>query len=316
MTTVAAIDCGTNSIRLLIADATENGDLTELVREMDVVRLGQGIDRTGVIDAAAMRRALDACERYAGQCRAHGVDRIRFVATSATRDAGNAQDFVRGVRSAFAGFEVTPEVVSGGVEAELSFRGATRSLVAAGVPGPYAVVDIGGGSTEVVVGTSQVTAARSVDVGSVRITERHLAEDPPTAAEIAAATTDINAALDLVTQTVDLSEVRTVVGLAGSVTTVTAYVLGLSAYDRRAIHLSTATPQEHRDAADRLLHMARVDRAALGFMHPGRVDVIGAGALVWHEVLGRVLADARDPGSLQVVASEHDILDGIALSLL
>lgn len=315
MTTVAAVDCGTNSIRLLIAETADNGDLAEIVREMDVVRLGQGIDRTGVIDPAAMRRALDACERYAGQCRAHGVDRVRFVATSATRDAGNAADFVLGVRAAFAEFEVSPEVVSGDVEAELSFRGATRSLVAAGVPGPYAVVDIGGGSTEVVVGTSRVTAARSVDVGSVRISERHLTADPPSPAEVAAATADINAALDLVTQSVDLSEVRTVVGLAGSVTTVTAYVLGLGAYDRRAIHLSTSTPKEHREAAQRLLHMARADRAALEFMHPGRVDVIGAGALVWYEVLGRVLADARDPGAVRVVASEHDILDGIALSL-
>ncbi|WP_404384719.1 exopolyphosphatase [Knoellia locipacati] len=312
-TRVGAVDCGTNSIRLLIADVDELGVLEDVVRRTEVVRLGYGVDRTGVIDPVAMERTLAQTREYAVQCREHSVERVRFVATSASRDARNAAEFVAGVESAFAatGFDVSPEVVSGDVEANLSFTGATGDLVATGVPGPFLVVDLGGGSTELVRGTTHVDGARSVDVGCVRISERHLTSDPPTDAEVAAATVDIDTALDRAQEVVDLDGIATVVGLAGSITTVTAHVLGLTAYDPARIHLATLTPAAHREASQSLLHLTTAERAALGFMHPGRADVIGAGALIWHEVLGRVLE--RSPEA-QVVTSEHDILDGIALS--
>ena len=312
-TRVGAVDCGTNSIRLLIADIDDTGSLTDVVRTTEVVRLGYGVDRTGSIDPAAMERTLRRTSAYAVQCREHDVSRVRFVATSASRDARNAGEFVRGVEQAFAaaGFDVSPEVVSGDEEANLSFTGSTGDLRATGIGGPYLVVDLGGGSTELVRGTVAVESARSVDVGSVRIHERHLDGDPPTAEEIAAATADVGAALDTAEQVVDLEGIATVVGLAGSITTVTAHVLGLAAYEPSRIHLARHSPEQQREAAQGLLHMTRDGRAALGFMHPGRVDVIGAGALVWHEVLGRVLQRSPDA---QVVTSEHDILDGIALS--
>lgn len=312
MTRVGAIDCGTNSIRLLIADV-HSGRVNDVVRRTEVVRLGHGVDRTGVIDPVAMERTLAQTREYAGQCREHSVERVRFVATSASRDARNAAEFIVGVEQAFAaaGFEVSPEVVSGDVEANLSFTGATGDLVAAEIPGPYLVIDLGGGSTEFVRGTDQVESALSVNVGSVRISERHLASDPPNEGQIERATADITAAIDLAEEVVDLSGIATVVGLAGSITTVTAHALELTAYDPALIHLAHVTPQAHRESAQSLLHATKEERAALAYLHPGRVDVIGAGALIWHEVLGRVLE--RSPRA-QVVTSEHDILDGIALS--
>ena len=312
MTRVGAVDCGTNSIRLLLADV-DDGRLVDVVRRTEVVRLGYGVDRTGVIDPVAMERTLRQTREYAAQCRDHAVERVRFVATSASRDASNAADFVAGVEQAFAavGFDVSPEVVSGDVEANLSFTGATGDLAAAGIPGPYLVIDLGGGSTEFVRGTSHVESARSVDVGCVRISERHLTSDPPTARQVEAATADITAAIDRAEEVVDLSGIATVVGLAGSITTITAHALDLTAYEPDRIHLAELSVQAHRESARSLLHASTEERAGLGFMHPGRVDVIGAGALVWHEVLGRVLE--RSPDAL-VVTSEHDILDGIALS--
>jgi exopolyphosphatase/guanosine-5'-triphosphate,3'-diphosphate pyrophosphatase len=312
MMRVGAIDCGTNSIRLLIADLTEDGALMDIVRDMEIVRLGQGIDRTGRIDPAAMTRTLRATQTYAALCRRHDVQKVRFVATSASRDAENAADFVAGVEEAFGDLAVTPEVISGATEASLSFSGATGDLLAAGQPGPYLVVDIGGGSTELVRGTRSVEQAISVDIGCVRITERDIPGDPPTQAEIEAALGDVNRALDQAQEAVDLAGISTVVGLAGSVTTVTAYALGLRSYDPSAIHLADLSVAEHQRAAALLLGMARGDRASLGFMHPGRVDVIGAGALIWSEVLARVQASSPN---VRVVTSEHDILDGIALSL-
>ena len=313
MTRVGAVDCGTNSIRLLVADIGESGALTDVVRRTEVVRLGYGVDRTGVIDPVAMERTLAQTREYAVQCREHSVERVRFVATSASRDARNAAEFVAGVESAFAaaGFDVSPEVVSGDEEANLSFTGATGDLVATDVAGPYLVVDLGGGSTELVRGTTSVEGARSVDVGCVRIHERHLRSDPPTADEVAAATRDIHTALDRAEEVVDLEGIATVVGLAGSITTITAHALELPAYEPVRIHLAQLTPAAHREASQSLLRMTAAERATLGFMHPGRVDVIGAGALVWHEVLGRVLERSQ---AAQVVTSEHDILDGIALS--
>lgn len=321
MVRVAAIDCGTNSIRLLIADVELAEGLapvvTDVVREMEIVRLGYGVDRTGSIDPAAMERTLTVADRYARTCEAHGCHGVRFTATSASRDASNAADFIEGVRAAFSHFGIAPEVISGLEEAELSFTGATGDVVAAGHPGPYLVCDIGGGSTELVRGEavangSRVLQSHSVNVGCVRMTERHLAGDPPAAAEIAAATADIEAALDAITEHVDLGGVGTLVGLAGSVTTLTAHALALEAYDPVRIHLAEIPPERIAEATGELLAMNHAERAALGFMHPGRVDVIGAGALVWERVVARVTAASQ---GIAVVTSEHDILDGIALSV-
>ncbi|MCI9889397.1 Ppx/GppA family phosphatase [Micrococcales bacterium 31B] len=308
---VAAIDCGTNSIRLLVSDMTLDGaslvSATDVDRRMEVVRLGEGVDQTGRISAAAMQRTLDATARYADMCRDLGVSAIRFVATSASRDAENRDEFVTGVRDLIG---VEPEVIAGSEEAALSFGGAVRSL-GADVPGPHLVVDIGGGSTEFVLGDTSVEQSLSVDIGCVRLTERHLAGDPATATQIAAALVDIDAAIDRAAAVVDLGRARSLVGLAGSITTVTAYVLGLEKYDSAAIHGASFDPDVVRAACADLTAMPRAQRAALGFMHPGRVDVIGAGALVWSRIIERVTAEA---GAIPVVTSERDILDGIAWS--
>ncbi len=313
MTRVGAIDCGTNSIRLLIADVDPgSGSLTDVVRRMEIVRLGHGVDKTGSISPEAMIRTLAQAREYASQCSELGVERVRFVATSASRDATNAREFVAGVREAFAGFGVVPDVITGHEEASLSFRGATGGLQAEAIPGPYLVVDIGGGSTEFVRGTDEVDQALSVDVGCVRMTERHLRSDPPTPAQIAAATADIEAAIDRVADVVDFQGISTLVGLAGSVTTVTAHALRLTRYDAEKIHLSQLPADQIIDACTSLLAMSHAERAALGFMHEGRVDVIGAGGLVWRTIVQRL---QRDAGIARVVTSEHDILDGIALSI-
>jgi exopolyphosphatase/guanosine-5'-triphosphate,3'-diphosphate pyrophosphatase len=311
VTRVAAVDCGTNSIRLLVADidpATRT--LTDVVRRMEVVRLGYGVDRTGTIDPEAMRRTLAMATEYADQCRELGAARVRFVATSASRDASNADEFVAGVRDAFSDYGIAPEVITGDAEAELSFAGATGDLRAHGIPGPYLVVDLGGGSTEFVRGEDAVESARSVDIGCVRLTERHLHSDPPGHRELAGAVRDINAAIDEAAEMVDLSGIASLVGLAGSVTTITAHALRLAEYDPQVIHLTELGPDQVLKACEDLIHMTRAERAALGFMHPGRVDVIGAGALVWHEIVRRMVRH----GVERVVTSEHDILDGIALS--
>ncbi|MEP7034937.1 MAG: Ppx/GppA phosphatase family protein [Actinomycetota bacterium] len=313
MTRVGAIDCGTNSIRLLVADSDgDSGSLKDLLRRMEIVRLGHGVDRTGLIAPEAMARTVAMAREYAAQCQELGAERVRFVATSASRDAENAQDFVAGVREAFAAFGIAPEVISGHEEASLSFRGATGDLRAAGMPGPYLVVDIGGGSTEFVRGTHEVEQARSVDIGCVRMTERHLRADPPSPSQIAAATRDIEAAIDQVADVVDFQGISTLVGLAGTVTTITAHALALTTYDPERIHLSELPAAQIVDACTSLLLMTRAERATLGFMHEGRVDVIGAGALVWRTIVQRL---QRDAGIASAVTSEHDILDGIALSI-
>jgi len=314
VTRVAAIDCGTNSIRLLVADVDARaGTLVDLDRRMEVVRLGQGVDRTGRIAPEALERTLDATRRYAAICTSLDVEAVRFVATSASRDAENRADFVDGVRDALG---VAPEVVEGLEEAELSFRGAT-GVLAGRHPGPFLVVDLGGGSTELVLGTDKVEAAYSMDVGCVRMTERHLHGDPPTTDEIAAARRDVRAALDTASAAVPLGRAATLVGLAGSVTTVTAHALGLPAYDPHAIDGSVLPVERVLAACEDLLARNHAERATLPFMHPGRVDVIGAGALVWHEVVSRVRDEvARAGGELvSAVTSEHDILDGIAWSV-
>jgi exopolyphosphatase/guanosine-5'-triphosphate,3'-diphosphate pyrophosphatase len=313
MTRVAGIDCGTNSIRLLVADVDPaTGALVDVERTMEVVRLGQGVDRTGRIAPEALERALDATRRYADRCSELGVEAIRYVATSATRDAENRQEFVDGVRTAIG---VEPEVIDGAEEARLSFRGAT-GVLGSRHPGPLLVVDLGGGSTELVLGTDAPIAAYSMDVGCVRMTERHLHSDPPTTSEIAAAAADVRAALDAASAMVPLERTMTLVGLSGTVTTVTAHALGLPRYDPLVIDGTVLPVEVVLAAADDLLHRTHAQRAALGFMHPGRVDVIGAGALVWAEVVRRVQRDVAGVGRVLglVVTSEHDILDGITLS--
>ncbi|MCC5033030.1 Ppx/GppA family phosphatase [Streptomyces sp. WAC 00631] len=313
MTRVAAIDCGTNSIRLLVADVDPaTGELTDLDRRMTIVRLGQGVDRTGRLAPEALERTFAACREYADAIRSLGAGPLRFVATSASRDAENRDDFVRGVRDILG---VEPEVVTGDQEAEFSFTGATRELAGRrDLDTPYLVVDIGGGSTEFVVGAERVRAARSVDIGCVRMTERHLVRDgavadPPSREQIAAIRADVDAALDLAGRTVPLREARTLVGLAGSVTTVAAIALGLPEYDSAAIHHSRVPVERVREVTERLLGSTHAERAAIPVMHPGRVDVIGAGALVLLAVMERT-------GAAEVVVSEHDILDGIAWSLV
>ncbi|MEU6773364.1 Ppx/GppA phosphatase family protein [Streptomyces sp. NPDC046759] len=308
---VAAVDCGTNSIRLLVADvAPATGELLELDRRMTIVRLGQDVDRTGRLAPEALERTFAACREYAEVIRELGATRVRFVATSASRDAENRDDFARGVRDILG---VEPEVISGEQEAEFSFTGATTELKGrADLARPYLVVDIGGGSTEFVVGEEHVGTARSVDIGCVRMTERHLlrdgkVSDPPTEEEIAAMRADIEAALDLAEETVPLREARTLVGLAGSVTTVSAIAQELPEYDSARIHHSRVSRERVREITEWLLRSTHAERAAIPSMHPGRVDVIGAGALVLLAIMERIGAD-------EVVVSEHDILDGIAFS--
>ncbi|MFJ5531520.1 exopolyphosphatase [Streptomyces sp. NPDC093261] len=312
MRRVAAVDCGTNSIRLLVADADPaTGALVELDRRMTIVRLGQGVDRTGRLAPEALERTFAACREYAEIIKGYGAERLRFVATSASRDAENRDEFVRGVLDILG---VEPEVISGDQEAEFSFMGATRELAGReDLARPYLVVDIGGGSTEFVVGADRVEGALSVDIGCVRMTERHLVHhgvvsDPPTEEQIAAIRSDIEAALDLVERTVPLREAHTLVGLAGSVTTVSAIAQDLPEYDSARIHHSRISLDRVREITEWLLRCTHAERAAIPSMHPGRVDVIGAGALVLLAIMERI-------GATEVVVSEHDILDGIAWSI-
>ncbi|MGD6745013.1 exopolyphosphatase [Streptomyces sp. BH106] len=313
MTRVAAIDCGTNSIRLLVADANpETGELVDLDRRMTIVRLGQGVDKTGRLAPEALERTFAACREYAEVIKEHGAEKLRFVATSASRDAENRADFVSGVLDILG---VEPEVITGDQEATFSFTGATKELTGrADLDKPYLVVDIGGGSTEFVVGDDTVRAARSVDIGCVRMTERHLVaedgtvSDPPTPAQIEAIRQDIGEALDLVNQTVPLTSARTLVGLAGSVTTVAALALGLSEYDSTAIHHSRISFDKVAELTDWLLTSTHDQRALKPVIHPGRVDVIASGALVLRLIM-------EWTGAREVVVSEHDILDGIAWSI-
>ncbi|MBB2945535.1 exopolyphosphatase/guanosine-5'-triphosphate,3'-diphosphate pyrophosphatase [Actinoplanes lutulentus] len=296
---VAAIDCGTNAIRLLIADVA-GGQLVDVARRMEIVRLGEGVDRTGLLAPAAIERTRQALLGYAAEIAELGVTRVRMCATSATRDAENSaifRDMVRGVLG------IDPEVITGEEEATLSFLGAVQGLDA---PGPYLVFDLGGGSTEFVTGTATVEHAISMDIGCVRMTERHLHSDPPTPAEIAAATADITKAVD--TALAAVSPAITLVGLAGTVTTVAAIASELPGYDSERIHHSRISAADVARVTDTLLAMTVAERRALPVMHPGRADVIGAGALIEKIIVERSGHDV-------VIASEHDILDGIAFGL-
>jgi exopolyphosphatase/guanosine-5'-triphosphate,3'-diphosphate pyrophosphatase len=314
MTRVAAIDCGTNSIRLLIADVDRgNGatKLTDIVREMRVVRLGQGVDATGELAPEALERTFAATADYAAMIREYRAEKVRFVATSASRDARNRQVFVDGIHGLLG---VQPEVISGDEEAALSFAGASSVLPLSGTD-RVLVVDLGGGSTEFVLGdTGGVIAAKSVDIGCVRLTERHLKSDPPTAEQIAAAEADVDAAITEAGLDVPLERSTAVVGVAGSITTITAHALKLPEYLPAAIHGAELSIETIQAAASDLLGMTRAQRAELPYMHPGRVDVIGAGALVWRRILTR-MGELTGGAVITATASEHDILDGIALSV-
>lgn len=308
---VAAFDCGTNSLRLLVADIDDHGAMTELRRETRIVRLGQGVDATGVFAPEALERTFAVTREYAELAAEYSPERIRFVATSASRDVRNRDEFFAGI---FAILGVVPDVITGDEEARLSFLGATAGRSAD--EGPFLVMDLGGGSTELVLGTGDVEAAVSMDIGSVRLTERHMASDQPDGEQIRAAVTDIDTHLDDAAEVVDLGAARTFIGVAGTVTTLTAGILGLDSYQRERIHGARLTVSEVERQADDLVRMDRDARAALPYMHPGRVDVIAAGGLIFARTVSRVDDAVRTRGGeLAITVSETDILDGIALDL-
>ena len=311
MTRTAAFDCGTNSLRLLIADIAEDGTMTEIDRQMRIVRLGQGVDRTGAFHPDALERTFAVCKEYADLIAQHAPERQRFVATSASRDVSNRDAFVEGVRARLG---LDPEVIDGTEEARLSFLGAT-----AGVPdaqAPQLVMDLGGGSTELILGGGAADAAYSMNIGCVRLFERHLATDPPTQEQIAALRADVDDAFAEAVQHVDVSAARTLVGVAGTITTVAAATLDLDRYDRDAIHGAGLTREQITATAEHLVAMTSAERADLPYMHPGRVDVIAAGSLVFARLV-ELIDDAvsRAGGQLEIRVSESDILDGIALGL-
>lgn len=314
MTRVAAIDCGTNSIRLLIADLKDGQQgpiLHDVVRQMRIVRLGQGVDATGSFDPQALERTYAAIEEYAALIKEHGANKIRFVATSATRDAKNRHEFISAVRTILG---VEPEVVSGDEEAALSFAGALSISPAA--PGSTVlVVDLGGGSTEFVLGGAHgPVAARSMDMGCVRLTERFWGQGMPTPSLIAQARTEVNHVLDEAATDIDFSKIDRLIGVAGTITTLTAAALKLTQYDSKKINGAEISFEKLEESIENILSMDRETRASLGFMHPGRVDVIAAGALIYGCILQRV-NQASNGKICTATASEHDILDGIALSL-
>ncbi|MBB5807581.1 exopolyphosphatase/guanosine-5'-triphosphate,3'-diphosphate pyrophosphatase [Saccharothrix ecbatanensis] len=315
MARVAAIDCGTNSIRLLVADVTtsDSGErsLRDVHREMRVVRLGQGVDATGELHPDAIARTRAALVDYTNILRRKGTERVRMVATSATRDAANKDRFFDMTREVLG---VEAEVITGDEEARLSFTGAVSDLDPG--EGPFLVSDIGGGSTELVLGAwngvlGDVEAARSVDIGCVRLTERCLRGDPPTEADVEEAVRVTRDILAEAFEAVPTAKTNTWIGVAGTVTTLVALTKDLPQYDPAEIHLARIGLDRIRETTAKLLTMSHDERAALGPMHPGRVDVICGGALIV-----RTLADHLESrGVTELVSSEHDILDGIAFSL-
>jgi exopolyphosphatase/guanosine-5'-triphosphate,3'-diphosphate pyrophosphatase len=307
MTRVAALDCGTNTLRLLVADLDPgSGTADELERRSTIVRLGEDVDRTGAFAEAALGRTFATLDEYRALVERHRVEAIRFVATSAARDVANRDVFVRGVLDRVG---VEPDIVSGSAEARLSYDGATRQLEARpDIPPPYLVLDIGGGSTELVLGERPGgdLEAVSLDIGAVRLTERHLHGDPPTAAELEAAVADADRALDSVPY--ELAPAGSIIGVAGTITTMGAMVLDLAGFDRDRVHLAVLARADVEAAVSRIAAMTVAERRALPFMDPARADVIGAGALILQAVMGRV-------GLPQLVVSARDILDGIAWSI-
>lgn len=303
MSRVAAIDCGTNSIRLLIADIS-GGKFKEVLRDMEIVRLGQGVDENKSFHPEAINRTMTAVEKFKNQLAGKGVEKIKFCATSATRDAANRDLFIDGVRQ-ILGVEV--EVIPGEEEARLSFNGATKELLQSDAP--FLVVDIGGGSTEFVYGKNEVEFAKSVDIGCVRMSERHLKSQPVETSQVAQAIIDIDKAIAQAAAIVPISTAKTLVAVAGTATTIAAAALELDTYDRYAIHLSRIPAEKVHKVSAAFQAMTKSEISKLGFMHPGRVDVITAGSLV----LSRVMAAT---GATEFVASESDILDGMAWSLI
>lgn len=319
---VAAIDCGTNSIRLKIARVDNHG-ITDIVpRMLRVVRLGEGIDETHQFSCDALQRVKAAAQEFAQVLKDNPVDAIRFVATSATRDANNRDVFEQMMIDELG---VKPEVISGTQEAELSFLGATSVVLRDELPSPYLVVDLGGGSTELVLGgdgktsdARKVVASYSMNIGSVRMTERHLHTDPPTDDEISSAISDIDTHIDEALKVVPVGKARTIIGVSGSVTTMTALAMGLKHYDHSAVDGACIGLEQAYTVNDRFLHMSRDRRRTYATIHPGRVDVVGGGAVVWSRVLERVSKAAyEDHGGVldTFVASEHGLLDGITLDL-
>lgn len=319
----AALDCGTNTIRLYVADVAPDGEVTRVLRQTEIVRLGQGVDETGELHPDALARTLAAAEKYGQELRRLKPDAIRFVATSASRDARNGHLFTEGIKAAIG---VEPEVITGDEEAALAFAGATAWLTDKH-PGPYLVVDLGGGSTELVLGesgpptakaiTPQVIAAYSMDVGSVRLTERRLKSDPPTASEVEKARADTDAMIQRARAIVPIEKTRIIVGVAGTVTTLAAYHLGLKTYSAEAVNGLALTPAQIEADCQQMIEMSKQQRLSLGIMQPGRADIIGAGAVIWSEVIRQVTAavvKAGNPPPL-VVASDFDMLDGIVAGL-
>ncbi|MGE2815392.1 exopolyphosphatase [Mycobacterium heidelbergense] len=308
---LAAIDCGTNSIRLLIA-AAAGGRLRDVHRETRIVRLGQGVDATGEFAPDAIARTRSALTDYASLLKEHGVERVRMVATSAARDVANRDVFFAMTADVLG--PVLPgavaEVISGAEEAELSFRGSVGELDSA--RGPFVVADLGGGSTEIVVGADEVLASYSADIGCVRLTERCLHSDPPTPEEVTAARQVVRERLEVALRAVPVEGARTWVGLAGTMTTLSALAHNMTAYDAAAIHLSRVAGRDLQGVCDRLIGMTRAERAALPPMHEGRADVIGGGAIVVEELARELRTRA---GIDELTVSEHDILDGIVLSI-
>ncbi|WP_156766336.1 Ppx/GppA phosphatase family protein [Mycobacterium sp. E2327] len=308
---LAGIDCGTNSIRLLIADVSD-GRLRDVHRETRIVRLGQGVDATGEFAPDAIARTRAALTDYASLLKAHGVERVRMVATSAARDVANRDVFFAMTAEVLGAVlpGAVAEVISGAEEASLSFHGAVGELDSAAAP--FVVVDLGGGSTEIVLGSERVVAAYSADIGCVRLTERCLHSDPPTPDEVAAARAVVRERLDAALGVVDVEGARTWVGLAGTMTTLSALAHNMTAYDSAAIHLSRVPGGDLLAVCERLIGMPRSQRAALPPMHEGRADVIGGGAIVVEELARELRARA---GIDELIVSEHDILDGIVLSI-
>ncbi|MBT1172959.1 Ppx/GppA family phosphatase [Bifidobacterium sp. MA2] len=318
--TVAGIDCGTNSIRLKVARVDERGMHEIVPRQLRVIRLGQDVDKTHRFADEALERAYAAAREFAAILAEHPVDGIRFVATSATRDAENREEFEDGIESILG---VRPEVIPGTEEADLSFLGATSVVDRGELPAPYLVVDLGGGSTELVLGgdgvetpATQVRAAFSMNIGSVRMTERHLRTDPPTQEEIDAAIADIDEHIDEAFRTVPAGLTRTIIGVSGTVTTMTALAMGLREYDHTAVDGYRLPLQDAYDVDNRFLLMTREQRREYRTIHPGRIDVVGGGALVWNRVLAKVAEAAEATHGQTIdsyVASEHGLLDGIVL---
>jgi exopolyphosphatase/guanosine-5'-triphosphate,3'-diphosphate pyrophosphatase len=303
MSQVAVIDCGTNSIRLLIAEIS-GSNFKEVIRTMEIVRLGQGVDENKTFHPDAINRTLSAVKSFKEIIDENKVDKIRFCATSATRDAMNRNIFIDGVRDIL---NVQVEVIPGEEEAALSFTGATYQLDQGS--GPFLVVDIGGGSTEFVYGDKKVISAKSVNIGCVRMSERHLTNQPPTMDQIASAIVDIDIAITQAAVSVPINSAKSLIAVAGTATTVAAAALDLSKYDRDLIHLSKISADKVHKVAQMFQSMNKSEISALPYMHEGRVDVITAGSLV----LSRVMAAT---GAAEFVASESDILDGMAFSLI